>query len=194
MNFQLHVARRQKPLHCCDLSGLGLQSIRLWPPSIKRCRGALIFLFEVWTISLHIAKRQATAVLTQPVFNQINKTSKKWGINLTFGDHGRPLGKLTLSVGGLRGGGGGGGWMMTSRSRGSTSPSMPLSVSSGSSSSSRASSFLKGSRSLYVSRLSCLTRGWERERGQQVRYRLLRSGQTYLKNVHCRNMTITCKH
>ncbi len=78
------------------------------------------------------------------------------------------MGKLTLSVGGLRGGGGGGGWMMTSRSKGSTSPSMPLSVSSGSSSSSRASSFLKGSRSLYVSKLSCLTRGWQGERGQVV--------------------------
>lgn len=81
-------------------------------------------------------------------------------INLTLGAQGRPLGKLTLSVGGLRGGGGGGGWIMTSRSKGSTSPSMPLSASSGSSS----SSFLKGSRSLYVSRLSCLTRGWEREK------------------------------
>lgn len=96
-------------------------------------------------------------------------------INLTLGAQGRPLGKLTLSVGGLRGGGGGGGWMMTSRSRGSTSPSIPLSVSSGSSSSSRASSFLKGSRSLYVSKLSCLTRGWETEgrggeRGQICTY------------------------
>lgn len=80
--------------------------------------------------------------------------------HLTLGAQGRPLGKLTLSAGGLSGGGGGGGWMMTSRSRGSTSPSIPLSVSSGSSSSSRVSSFLKGSRSLYVSRLSCLTRGW----------------------------------
>lgn len=85
---------------------------------------------------------------------------KKNDANLTLGAQGRPLGKLTLSAGGLRGGGGGGGWMMTSRSKGSTSPSIPLSVSSGSSSSSRASSFLKGSRSLYVSRLSCLTSGW----------------------------------
>lgn len=89
--------------------------------------------------------------------------------NLTLGAQGRPFGKLTLSVGGLRGGGGGGGWMMTSRSKGSTSPSMPLSVSSGSSSSSRASSFLKGSRSLYVSRLSCLTKGWP-ERGERWSY------------------------
>lgn len=89
--------------------------------------------------------------------------------DLTLGAQGRPFGKLTLSVGGLRGGGGGGGWMMTSRSKGSTSPSMPLSASSGSSSSSRASSFLKGSRSLYVSKLSCLTRGWGGEsRGSAI--------------------------
>jgi len=91
-------------------------------------------------------------------------TKKSEDINLTLGAQGRPLGKLTLSVGGLSGGGGGGGWMMTSRSMGSTSPSMPLSASSGSSSSSRASSFLKGSRSLYVSKLSCLTSGWRRQR------------------------------
>lgn len=87
---------------------------------------------------------------------------------LTLGAQGRPLGKDTLSVGGRSGGGGGGGWMMTSLSRGSTSPSMPLSTSSGSSSSSRASSFLKGSRSLYVSRLSCLTRGCKRWRNSLI--------------------------
>lgn len=107
-----------------------------------------------------------------------NKNSE---INLTLGAQGRPLGKLTLSVGGLSGGGGGGGWMMTSRSKGSTSPSMPLSVSSGSSSSSRASSFLKGSLSLYVSRLSCLTRGWQGQREQVVKH-TGRTGRTYDKS------------
>lgn len=75
---------------------------------------------------------------------------------LTFGAHGRPLGKQTLSEGGCGMGGG----MTSSRSSGKGSASRELSLSSFSSSSSRVSSALYGSFSLNASRLSCFIRAW----------------------------------
>lgn len=75
---------------------------------------------------------------------------------LTFGAHGRPLGKQTLSEGGCGMGGG----MTSSRSSGKGSDSRELSLSSFSSSSSRVSSALYGSFSLNASRLSCFIRAW----------------------------------
>lgn len=77
----------------------------------------------------------------------------------TFGAHGSPLGKDTLSEEGW----GIGGTMASSRSRGKGSASREFSLSSLSSSSSRASSVLKGSFSLKASRFSCFIRAWGRQ-------------------------------
>lgn len=78
---------------------------------------------------------------------------------LTFGAHGKPLGKQTLSEGGCGMGGG----MTSSRSIGKGSASRELSLSSFSSSSSRVSSALYGSFSLNASRLSCFIRAWRKK-------------------------------
>lgn len=90
------------------------------------------------------------------------QAAKYMSVYRTFGAHGSPLGKDTLSEEGW----GTVGTMTSSRSRGKGSASKEFSLSSLSSSSSRASSALKGSFSLKASRFSCFIRAWGRRGGQ----------------------------